>query len=196
MNMRSRSVRLVVSAAVVALASLAFVTSAASASPMPTAATVHTAAAARTPKCTAADLGVWAAYDQQAGAAGTLVFPLEFTNVSRHTCTLYGFPGVSAIAPNGRQLGLPAAWDTVARPRIVRLVPGATAHAMLFYSNAVASTCPSSTAAAQLRVYPPSQRQADHTLWSLPGCASSQSGAQYLRVRVIAAGIGRMGDTV
>jgi len=60
------------------------------------------------PKCTASDLGVWVAVDQGNGAAGTIYYPLEFTNLSHHTCYLFGYPGVSALDVNGRQLGSPA----------------------------------------------------------------------------------------
>src|SRR5579871_6870941 len=34
------------------------------------------------------------AVGQQNGAAGTLYYPVDFTNVSSAACTLYGYPGV------------------------------------------------------------------------------------------------------
>ena len=84
-------------------------------------ATTVALAAASVPACTAGDLGVWVAADQGDGAAGTAYVPLEFTNLSHHTCTLHGFPGVSAISSSGRQLGSPAVWD--------HGVPGTHCHA-------------------------------------------------------------------
>ena len=48
------------------------------------------------PACTAFGLGAWVAVGQGNGAAGTIYYPLEFTNLSGHTCSLFGFPGVSA----------------------------------------------------------------------------------------------------
>jgi len=49
--------------------------------------------------------------------------PLEFTNISHHTCTLYGFPGVSTLGADGQQLGRPAVWNQGEKPRLVRLAP-------------------------------------------------------------------------
>ena len=51
----------------------------------------RSAASAR--HCTAADLGVWIPPNQGNGAAGTVYYPLEFTNLSHSTCSMYGFPG-------------------------------------------------------------------------------------------------------
>ena len=66
------------------------------------------AASAAIPKCTAAlgqtgNVSAWVAADQGNGAAGTIYYPLEFTNLSGRTCSMRGFPGVSAIGRNGRQ---------------------------------------------------------------------------------------------
>src|SRR5581483_3076809 len=58
--------------------------------------TARTTAAA-VPACTAADLGAWVAVSQSDGAAGSIFYPLQFTNLSRHACALRGFPGVSAV---------------------------------------------------------------------------------------------------
>lgn len=151
-------------------------------------------ASAAVPKCTAADLGVWLAVDQSNGAAGTIFTPLEFTNISRHTCTLRGFPGVSAISSSGRQLGNPAVWEGGGKTT-VQLAPGATAYALLGYVDAVTGNCPPGQQinAYQLRIYPPDQKQADHTYWSLPTC-TVKGYSTFLRVRVIAPGIGVIGS--
>ena len=42
------------------------------------------ASSAAVPACTAADLGAWVAVDQGNGAAGSIYYPLQFTNLSRH----------------------------------------------------------------------------------------------------------------
>ena len=53
------------------------------------------AGAARAPRCATSGLVVW--LDTQGdGAAGSIYYKLELTNLSRHTCTLLGYPGVSA----------------------------------------------------------------------------------------------------
>lgn len=152
------------------------------------------AGAPGTPPCTASDLGVWVAADQGGMAMGTMYWPLEFTNLSQRACTMRGFPRVSAIG-NWRQLGRPAARDHAVPAGTVRLAPGATAYALLEYSDVVACNCPSGSkiTAFELRVYPPGQAQADHALWDFPTCTAKGSPV-FLRVRAIAPGIGVRGD--
>jgi len=60
-------------------------------------------------------------------------YTLEFTNISRQACSLYGYPDVWAYT-GGRQVGSPATLDTSVRPSTVTLAPGATAHAVLRYT--------------------------------------------------------------
>lgn len=160
--------RRVVAVAAAAVAGLALSTAAfaaTSSSSTPTAAV---------PKCTASDLGVWVAVDQGNGAAGTIYYPLEFTNLSQRTCYLFGYPGVSALDGNQRQLGSPADWGSLAGARIVNLAPGATAHTLLGYHDAAVTTqpgCDPVNSAVELRVYPPDQRSATHAAFSLQACS-------------------------
>ena len=126
------------------------------------------------PQCTASDLGVWVAVNQGNGAAGTIYYPLEFTNLSGHTCYLFGYPGVSALDRNGNQLGSPAGWGSLAGARIVNLAPGATAHTLLAYHDVAVSTepgCDPVNSAANLRVYPPDQRSATYAAFSFEACS-------------------------
>lgn len=51
--------------------------------------------------CTAADLAVWVNASEADGAAGTVGYPLEFTNISRRSCFIKGYPGVSALGGKG-----------------------------------------------------------------------------------------------
>ena len=147
--------------------------------------TARTGAAA-VPRCSADDLGVWVAVGHGNGAAGTIYFPLEFTNLSGHTCSLFGYPGVSATDRNGRQLGSPAG------ARIVNLAPGATAHTLLAYHDAVVTTepgCDPVYSAALLRVYPPNQRGATYAAFAFEVC--SHTGPFYLSIfEPIKAGVG------
>jgi hypothetical protein len=155
-------------------------------------------AATAIPRCTAdpygLGLGVWLPPDQGNGAAGTLYYPLELTNFSRHTCYLRGFPGVAAIDRNGKQLGSPARWEASAPfgpPRTVILAPGATAHAMFAYHDAVILTSPGCHAvstASELRVYPPNERTATHALFDFQVC--THPGPVYLSVGPIQPGVG------
>ena len=148
-------------------------------------------APAAVPACTAADLGAWVAVDQGNGAAGSIYYPLQFTNLSRHTCAMRGFPGVSAIDRNGHQLGSPAGWSTMVAAHTVVLAPGATAHTMLQYSDAEVTTAPGCNpvfTTFELRVYPPGQYSATHAAFGLEAC--SHAGPVYMRVEPILPGVG------
>ena len=157
---------------------------------MLTADTARTAAAA-VPACTAGDLGAWVAVTQGNGAAGSIYYPLQFTNLSRHACAMRGFPGVSAIDRNGHQLGSPARWDHAIPARTVVLAAGATAHTILRYSDAAVSTAPGCHpvfSTFELRVYPPGQYSATYAAFGLEAC--SHAGPIYLGVEPIQPGVG------
>ncbi len=143
MSVSARAARRLAGVAVAAACGAASLSSAGLALSAPSAASVTPA---RARPCAAADLGVWAALDQAGAAAGTVYYPLEFTNDSHRTCTLSGFPRVSAIGRRGQRLGDPARWDNAVTPSTVRLVPGATGYALLEYSDVVTSNCPSAAA--------------------------------------------------
>ena len=133
--------------------------------------------------CTAFGLGAWLAVGQGSGAAGTIYYPLEFTNLSGHTCSLFGFPGVSAIDAHGNQLGSPATWEPSAAPHTVILAPGATAHTMLAYHDAAVTTepgCDPVNSAVLLRVYPPGQHTPTYAEYDLQSC--SRAGVAYLSI--------------
>jgi Protein of unknown function (DUF4232) len=144
--------------------------------------TVRTTAAA-VPQCTAFGLGAWVAIDQGNGAAGTIYYPLQFTNLSGHTCSLYGFPGVSALNRDGQQLGSPAGWERTASPHAVILAPGATAHTTLAYHDVAVTTepgCDPVGSAVELRVYPPDQRSATDAAFDFEVC--SHPGVVYMSI--------------
>jgi hypothetical protein len=181
-------------AAVVAVAGVGATTAAFATTSAPSA-----RVAAAIPQCTAdpdgLGLAVWLASDQGNGAAGTVYYPLEFTNFSGRTCYLRGFPGVSAIDGNGNQLGSPARWESSVAPfgpvRTVILAPGATAHATFAYIDAVISTsagCLAVSTASELRVYPPDLRTATDALFDFQVC--THPGPVYLIVGPIQPGVG------
>jgi hypothetical protein len=94
------------------------------------------------------------------GAAGSLYYPLRFTNVSGVPCGLYGYPGVSFVsAPGGGELGGAAIRNSTFGPSLVTLAPGAVAHASV--QVVVAQSYPAArcrpVTAHWLRVYPPGQ---------------------------------------
>ena len=182
-----------IAVAALAITSAAFAATSSGASPG------SGAASAAIPKCTAAlgqygNVSVWVADGQGSGAAGTIYYPLEFTNLSGHTCSMHGFPGVSAISRGGQQLGSPANWESggsFGTPRTVLVAPGATVHAILAYHDVVVSTvsgCDPVTTTFELRVYPPDQRGAAFAFFGLQAC--SHAGPVYLSVGPIKPGVG------
>lgn len=94
------------------------------------------------------------------GSAGSSYLVIDFTNVSRTTCTLYGYPGVSFAGGSPvHQLGAAATRNATAPRALVTLAPGATGNALLRITDAgnySAAQC-HPTAAQYLRVYPPNQ---------------------------------------
>jgi hypothetical protein len=146
--------------------------------------------------CTSGELAVWIAANQEEGSAGRLFMPLEFTNVSKQACTLFGYPGVSAISASGAQLGDAASRYTVAKPTAVTLAAGATAYAQLVYSNVYTGNCTPATdkiTAYELKVYAPNQTTADDAYFDLATCtAAGQNG--FLQIGVMAPGPGALGS--
>src|SRR5712691_2915699 len=179
--------------AVIAAASvtgLIITTAAFAASSSGTVLAVDTASAA-VPACTAGALGAWVAVDQGNGAAGSIYYPLQFTNLSRHACAMRGFPGVSAVDRNGHRLGSPAGWGTRVAAHTVVLAPGATAHTILQYSDATVTTAPGCHpvfSTFELRIFPPNQFTATHAAFDLEAC--SHAGPIYLSVEPILPGVG------
>lgn len=136
-------------------------------------------------------------------AAGS--YPLVFTNVSRASCTLSGYPAVAAYRGDHVRVGNPAGADTsgpgtggaAAAPaaRRVVLVPGATAHAALTVDTALTvntglrrGAC-RPVAAAGLRVLAPGGSVPRYIRHPLTACSAAGPRAPvFLRVRSLQPG--------
>jgi hypothetical protein len=166
---------------VVALAALALVLARGITGAFPGA---STAAAGTTPGCATPGLVVW--LDTRGdGAAGSTFYKLKLTNLSGHTCTLFGFPGVSAVKLGGHQLGRAASRNHSRTPHTITLANGATAIAILQITNVgnfSASACQPVTAAG-LRVYPPNSTTSKVVPFPFRAC--SRSGPVYLSVQAV-----------
>jgi hypothetical protein len=96
-------------------------------------------------------------------AAGTNEVPIEFTNVSGASCTLYGFPGISFTGETSAvQVGPAATRNLSITPHLVTLAPGAVGSALISIvdaQNYPAGSCGLTTASGIL-VYPPNLRTA------------------------------------
>jgi hypothetical protein len=154
-------------------------------SPTPSA----TTAPAQPGECTTAALHVTAGTSQ--GAAGTIYYDIDFTNVSSSSCVLAGYPGVSLVSVGnaaGSQIGSDAKRSSASPASPVTLTPGGTAHAQLGVAQAGAfpvSKCQPVTA-HWLKVFPPDQTVAAYVSFSTATCASTSVST--MRISTISAG--------
>jgi hypothetical protein len=109
------------------------------------------------------------------GAAGSTYYPIEFTNSSSVTCSLYGYPGVSFVAGSGAQVGMAATEDPTYPRQLVMLPPGSTAHAELRVTDALnysPSTCQPASV-NRLRIFPPGQTTPLYISFTAMACMST-----------------------
>jgi hypothetical protein len=110
--------------------------------------------------CTVSDL--YLSMGQKGAAAGSLYWPIQFTNTSTTRCALRGYPGVSVLDTAHRQIG-PAATRTSESYSTVTLSPGGSASAIARTTNGPIGG-PCLRTGSYLRVYPP----ASHTAVLVP----------------------------
>jgi hypothetical protein len=122
-------------------------------------------------------------------------YPLDFTNVSGASCTLFGYPLVAAYRGDGLQVGAAAADDVSVAARRVLLAPGQTAHAALDAAVPAARCAP--VRATGLRVVTPGNSAPRYVRRPLTTCTvRAARGQDYLRVHAIAPGAGTSTGTV
>lgn len=142
------------------------------------------APAASPPGCATSGLVIWFGPQFGGGYAGGYGYNLNFTNLSGHTCTLRGTPGVSAVNLGGHQLGRAARGDYSGKTPSVRLVNGATATAVVLITDTGVFGGPGlpcePVTAAGVRVYPPNQLASK--VAPDPFSACSHGGPVYMSV--------------
>jgi hypothetical protein len=125
------------------------------------------------------------------GAAGSVYYPIVFTNSSGSPCTLFGFPGVSFVtSPNGSQIGDAATRQSDKPVQTVTLSPGGVAHATLQVVQALnfpAAKCQPVTAHF-LKIYPPNQTAAVILSFTAKACAATGQGVTVLNVAPVQPG--------
>jgi hypothetical protein len=124
-------------------------------------------------------------------------YTLEFTNVSNRTCSLFGYPEVSAYRDSpvaGGPIGGTAIRDTSVRPKPVMLEPGATAHAVLRVAGDTKPADCTEVTAEELRITLPRQARPSFVAAHIPVC--SQRGHATLTVQAIQARPGIPGHSV
>jgi hypothetical protein len=139
-------------------------------------------AGAASPACTSAQTSVWTAQPGD-GTAGSTYWQLEISNVGHHACSLYGYPGVSAIKGNGAQVGLPASHS--GSKSVVTIPVGGTAHVVLRVIDPGA-VCSHPVSGQELKVFAPGQFKAETTPFAVSVCPHNVT----LHVDAVHAGAG------
>lgn len=125
------------------------------------------------------------------GAAGSVYYPIVFTNSSGSACSLFGFPGVSfVVGGSGSQLGDAATRNSDKPVQTVTLAPGEAAHATLQVVQALnfpTAKC-QPVNAHFLKIFPPNQTDAVTLSFDAKACAATGKGATVLNVSPVQAG--------
>jgi Protein of unknown function (DUF4232) len=125
------------------------------------------------PACETPGLVVWLNTTGN-GAAGSISYQMQFTNLSGHRCTLNGFPFVLGVGLGGHQIGRRASFDRSHPPQTVTILAGRTATAVLQVEEVgdfSPSVCHPRTAAG-LRVYPPNQTRSKTIPFPFAACSA------------------------
>ncbi len=112
------------------------------------------------------------------GAAGTTFYPLKFVNTGTTSCTLTGYPGVSAVTGGGKQIGSPASRNNT-KFQTVTLAPGKSRSAtvgIVDTGNFSATSCAPVTAAG-LKIIPPNQSASVTLKKKFSTCSSTSTSS-------------------
>ena len=124
--------------------------------------------------CATSGLKVAVPKGQGNAAAGSSYYPIQFTNASGTSCTLYGNPGVTFVtAPGGGQIGPAATRNPAAAKQLVTVPPGQTVHAELQVvdaENYPPADCGLVTA-HWLKIYPPNQTAPAYVGFTAQACS-------------------------
>jgi hypothetical protein len=148
--------------------------------------------------CSTTQLVITVDDTQADGTAGSVYYPLNFTNTASTACEMYGFPGVSFAAgasATASQIGQAADRAGGFTKVAVQLAPGGTAHAWVKVAaaqNYPASLC-QPVSAGWLRVYPPGETVAGYVGHAFSACSSK--GVTQLTVLPVRSGLGLAGVT-
>ncbi len=106
--------------------------------------------------CNADELSLTTSPSSEGTGAGTVAYNLILTNISKRTCVLGGFPGVSLVNVNGNQVGNPADRAANYTEKELSLAPNTKVKAIVSVSNSSNfSDGQCKAGATKFRVYPP-----------------------------------------
>lgn len=117
-----------------------------------------------TPMCTASQLT--ASLGGSEAGAGHLYRYLVLTNSGAAACHITGYPGVSLLDADGRQIGQPATRHAMDYSPVV-LDPGGSASATIHTINQQGSCLPTSV---KVKIYPPGSRQSLKIAGKITNC--------------------------
>jgi hypothetical protein len=166
--------------AIAPLLALALLAAAVLAAPAAQAATVK--------PCSSSGLVIWAGEEAGGGTAGSVYYRIELTNLSGHSCTVSGYPTVSAVNLQGGRIGAAATHEPGKKAHTVKLAPGDSAVATLRIVDALnfpKNKC-KPTLAAGLRIGVPGGSGAKIAPLAFETCAVAKS--KTLSVSVVTAG--------
>lgn len=126
--------------------------------------------------CASSGLVVWAGPEEGGGSAGHYAYRLEFTNLSGSTCTVSGYPSVSAVSLQGKRVGA-VAIQGAGKKIAVTLKADQSAVATLQIANALdfpKNAC-KPTMAAGLRIGVPGGSGSKIAPLAFETCASTKS---------------------
>ena len=118
-----------------------------------------------TPQCVSSHMTVWSGFPGN-GTAGSIYYEIEISNIGKHACTLFGYPGVSAVNGN-TQVGLPASHS--GSKSVVTIPAGGTSHFVLRVIDPGA-VCTHPVNGNGLKVFAPGQFKAETTPFSVSVC--------------------------
>lgn len=146
-------------------------TSTAPASPVP----ATSSSSAAVTMCATSALKATVNTAKPGAAAGSIYYPLDLTNISGSTCTVFGYPGVSFVTgPSGTLIGRAATRNPVKPATTVTLAPGQVAHATLQVAQAGnydPAQCKPVTA-HWLRIFPPDQTAPLYVSFTTKACSA------------------------
>lgn len=147
-----------------------------------TATSSRTRAPEKAAACLGSEIDVWL-NTQGDGAAGSTLYTLEFTNLSSHSCTLSGFPRVSANDLLGHRIGPAATHDNASSSRTITLA-GSSTHSSddtgtvvlrIVHAEDFPSTSCHIVTAAGLRVNAPGVLSADVIPFPFEACSQDDA---------------------
>lgn len=151
---------------------------------------------AATPACTSAQLVIWINTTGN-GAAGSSYYNVNLTNLGPGSCTLEGYPGVSAVSLSNQQVGSAAGRDSATHAQLVTLTSAKSARGLETSTTSNTATAilqitevenfPTpichQIAAAGLRFFPPGDRSSKIIPFPVAACA--KAGPEYLHVQAV-----------